>query len=64
MALVFKEEEDHIMTEFAKRYLEEYKVGPLLKEQRRIRNNSKRLYQSLKLLISITRKQIYLMWII
>ena len=55
MALVIKEEEDQILTEFAKRYLEEYKVGPLLKEQRRI--IVKRLYQSLKLLISITRSK-------
>ena len=44
LARVFKEEEDDIIDEFAKQYLDTEKLGPLLQRERRVRNKNKIKY--------------------
>ena len=41
LARVFKEEEDEIIDTFAKEYLNTNKIGPLLREERRVRKSTK-----------------------
>ena len=48
LARIFKEEEDEIIDEFAKQYIDTEKVGPLLQRERRIRKNTKKKIKCLK----------------